>query len=337
MKRKRPSTERRERKVDSRLRPGFLRDKLIDEFVLPNKCALCGVREWNGQELELELYRINGIQTDHTTENLQLMCHNCFQLNTLSARDRANDHWPTTNKRLVWNYLVKGPVAYPRHRLARRLVREEIWRNQCHMCGIEPVWQTDRESKAAEPLRLEIHHMDGNRTNFELPNLRLLCPNCQTQAPSFAWRKRQQWKGKFWFMMVEKVFSSDTAIAEHLNLSVKVIQRWRSRENMPKAKRRRTEDADLTVQRIDDRKKKRKKRRPTKRELMRAQLVMNDRDLAKLYGRQENTVRLWRKQYGLISRRNLKRMLCVKKCKPPRRSQADSAEAEPNSNCRETF
>tara|TARA_R110000868_G_scaffold322391_9_gene583326 strand:+ start:4578 stop:5006 length:429 start_codon:yes stop_codon:yes gene_type:complete len=39
-------------------------------------------------------------------------------------------------------------------------------------------------------LTLELDHVDGNRTNNNLENLKLLCPNCHSQTRT--WRNRKQ-------------------------------------------------------------------------------------------------------------------------------------------------
>lgn len=39
------------------------------------------------------------------------------------------------------------------------------------------------------PIKLEIHHIDGNKTNNNLDNLQLLCPNCHSITPN--WRKQK--------------------------------------------------------------------------------------------------------------------------------------------------
>lgn len=36
-----------------------------------------------------------------------------------------------------------------------------------------------------QPIPLEIHHIDGDKTNNELSNLQCLCPNCHSQTPNF--------------------------------------------------------------------------------------------------------------------------------------------------------
>ena len=53
---------------------------------------------------------------------------------------------------------------------------------KCECCGISE-W-------LGQPINLEIHHVDGNRSNNDLSNLQLLCPNCHSYTPTFS-RKNQ--------------------------------------------------------------------------------------------------------------------------------------------------
>lgn len=66
-----------------------LRGYIIRHHILPYKCALCGVTEWNGKTLSLELDHINGINNDNRIENLRFLCPNCHsQTVTYGARNK---------------------------------------------------------------------------------------------------------------------------------------------------------------------------------------------------------------------------------------------------------
>ena len=57
-----------------------LRNRLINSGILEPKCARCGISEWFGQPISLELEHINGVHNDHRLENLELLCPNCHSL-----------------------------------------------------------------------------------------------------------------------------------------------------------------------------------------------------------------------------------------------------------------
>lgn len=64
--------------------------------------------------------------------------------------------------------------------IRRRLLREGIREHRCEGCG----WCEWR----GRPIPLELDHIDGDRSNNQLENLRLLCPNCHAQTPTYRGR-----------------------------------------------------------------------------------------------------------------------------------------------------
>lgn len=66
-----------------------IRSYIIRHNMLPYKCAICGISEWNGKTLSLELDHINGINNDNRLENLRFLCPNCHsQTDTYGARNK---------------------------------------------------------------------------------------------------------------------------------------------------------------------------------------------------------------------------------------------------------
>lgn len=58
-------------------------------------CAICGLEEWRGSPIPLEMDHINGNSADDRLLNLRLVCGNCaMQLPTYKNRNRGNGrHW----------------------------------------------------------------------------------------------------------------------------------------------------------------------------------------------------------------------------------------------------
>lgn len=42
-----------------------------------HKCECCGLSEWLGKPITLEVHHINGDRLDNSLENLQILCPNC--------------------------------------------------------------------------------------------------------------------------------------------------------------------------------------------------------------------------------------------------------------------
>lgn len=62
------------------------------------------------------------------------------------------------------------------------LINKKIKENKCEICGIID-W-------LEKPITLQLHHVDGNRKNNHIENLKILCPNCHTQTDNWGYKNR---------------------------------------------------------------------------------------------------------------------------------------------------
>lgn len=67
-----------------------LKRRLLREGMLEYRCYLCGLTEWNGKPITLQLDHINGARLDHRIQNLRLLCPNCHsQTETFAGRNKG--------------------------------------------------------------------------------------------------------------------------------------------------------------------------------------------------------------------------------------------------------
>ena len=62
----------------------------------------------------------------------------------------------------------------------RRLVAEDVKEHRCEACG--------RTAWRGRPIPLELDHVNGDRWDNRVDNLRLLCPNCHALTPTYRGR-----------------------------------------------------------------------------------------------------------------------------------------------------
>lgn len=63
--------------------------RLLRAGILENRCCECGLAEWQGQPLTVQIDHINGVRDDHRLANLRMLCPNCHsQTDTYGRRKR---------------------------------------------------------------------------------------------------------------------------------------------------------------------------------------------------------------------------------------------------------
>jgi len=74
-----------------------------------------------------------------------------------------------------WEIAKKDVSSLTHGRLKRLLI--ETHSHKCQICNLDS-WMNQK-------IPIEMDHIDGNNENNDLSNLRLLCPNCHAQTPTY--------------------------------------------------------------------------------------------------------------------------------------------------------
>ncbi len=78
--------------------------------------------------------------------------------------------------------IITNKISFSRCQLKKRLLREGLLENKCCKCGNDGEWLGNN-------LPLELDHINGVNNDNRIENLRILCPNCHSQTPTFRKKK----------------------------------------------------------------------------------------------------------------------------------------------------
>lgn len=72
---------------------------------------------------------------------------------------------------------IKGSI------LKKKLIKGNLMKDVCYECGLGNIWNNKN-------ITLQLDHINGVRDDNRLENLRILCPNCHSQTPTFCGRHK---------------------------------------------------------------------------------------------------------------------------------------------------
>lgn len=80
-------------------------------------------------------------------------------------------------KKPIEHYLVANNTKSSSHSIKERLYKEGIKKRECEECGQGEIWRGLKMS-------LILDHKNGDRYDYRLENLRIVCPNCNSTFPT---------------------------------------------------------------------------------------------------------------------------------------------------------
>lgn len=90
----------------------------------------------------------------------------------------GKSHGKTKKEKKPLEEVMIKNSTYSRACLKKRLIKEGILKNKCSECGLENNWN-------GKPITMVLDHINGKNDDNRLENLRLLCPNCNSQTDTF--------------------------------------------------------------------------------------------------------------------------------------------------------
>lgn len=174
-----------------------------------------------------------------------------------------------TKSRPIKDILVKNSDYSP-SALKKRLLKDGLLVNKCCICGQKEQWNKI-------PLVMVMDHINGDSRDNRIENLRMLCPNCNSQQDTFCSGQR-----KYLIDLGANVFEKT------VNLSICPV----CKENtMVRGARK----CQVCREKLS-----RKVEWPSKEELMQLLKIKSMVAIGKQYGVTDNAVRRWTKKYKII-------------------------------------
>lgn len=107
-----------------------------------------------------------------------------WQIDTSTLMGRAWNKGRSLPKKHSTEDLLNNKTYMHTSALKHRLIKEGILKNKCSVCDTKDEWNNKK-------LVLHLDHIDGDRFNNSLDNLRILCPNCHSQTHTYCSRNRK--------------------------------------------------------------------------------------------------------------------------------------------------
>lgn len=104
-----------------------------------------------------------------------------------SLQCQADLRWKETVEKIEADGGFAEKDSYSRANCMRKYLKYARG-HKCSKCGLES-WQE-------KPIPLVMDHIDGDSSNNRLPNLRLICCNCDALSPTYKGRNKGKGKGR---------------------------------------------------------------------------------------------------------------------------------------------
>lgn len=85
-----------------------IRKHIHDQGLLGDKCTGCGIKEWKGELLSLEIDHVDGNNKNNKKENLKLLCPNCHSITPTYRSKKLKMNKPSLKDDQILEEIKKG-------------------------------------------------------------------------------------------------------------------------------------------------------------------------------------------------------------------------------------
>lgn len=127
-----------------------------------------------------------------TGSNYIFVKRNVARLNLNTSHLLGKKHGKTgASQKISWDkILIENSPYHLFPARKQRLISENLIPYKCAICACLPIWQS-------KSLVLRLDHINGKNRDHRLSNLRFICPNCDSQLPTYCGKNKTFQSQKF--------------------------------------------------------------------------------------------------------------------------------------------
>lgn len=138
-------------------------------------------------------------------------CKNCgreFETENKKAELCSNQCIAEYRHKESYKDFLENNDKYCRGNYTPKYFKKEFMNEQgdaCAICGCKP-------EHNGKPLVFILDHIDGNAANNRRDNLRMICPNCDSQLETFKSKNKNSSRRNYWKEKILRKFNNDEEI-----------------------------------------------------------------------------------------------------------------------------
>lgn len=155
-------------------------------------------KKYCSKECQSNYYQQTNKRNSRVKESVIKVCEQCgeeFKTKNLTARFCSNKCSTEYAKEAKYKDFLENNEKYCRgNYIPRRFLRERFLSEQggvCAICGKKPFHN-------GKPLVFVLDHIDGHASNNRRENLRLICPDCDSQLDTFKSKNKNSQRRNYW-------------------------------------------------------------------------------------------------------------------------------------------
>ena len=130
-----------------------------------------------------------------TAKLLIMNCLNCNkEINRNTRKFCSSECSQEYRHKEAYKKFLTGSEEYSNGGYTPKNFKKEFLREQNNVCAICGCGQTHN----GLPLVFVLDHIDGNASNNKRENLRMICPNCDSQLPTFKSKNKNSTRRNYW-------------------------------------------------------------------------------------------------------------------------------------------